>query len=123
MEISKWSQQSTLLNVQATSLHYYEDAVINAPVEELLIADAPLVASAILLVAVYTLFVLGSCSPIHFRAASTGTGTVCLLLSITSGYGVAFATGNLISRAHNILPFMVLGIGVDDLYVIVNGID
>ena len=50
-------------------------------------------------------------------------GIACVGLSVTSGYGLAFASGNYISRAHAMLPFMVLGIGVDDMYVIVNTID
>ena len=97
--------------------------MLNAPVPDLLIGDAPLVLTAVVLVSTYTLTVLGGCSPIHFRAMATLIGTLCIGLSITSGYGIAFATGNPISRAHGILPFMVLGIGVDDLYVIVNSID
>jgi len=40
-----------------------------------------------------------------------------------SGYAIAFACGQLISMAHNILPFMLLGIGVDDLFVIVSCIE
>ena len=47
----------------------------------------------------------------------------CVLLSITSGYGIAFALGFKASTINNVVPFMILGIGVDDMFVIVNTID
>ena len=50
-------------------------------------------------------------------------GMTCVLLSVTSGYGVSFAFGWKVSKFHNILPFMIMGIGVDDMFVIVNTID
>ena len=72
---------------------------------------------------VYTNIVLGSCSPIYFRSVSAMVGLGCVLFAISSGYGLAFALGWRASLAHNILPFMLLGIGVDDMFVIVNCID
>ena len=50
-------------------------------------------------------------------------GLGCIVLSITSGYGLAFAFGRRASLAHNVLPFMLIGIGVDDMFVIVSCVD
>ena len=50
-------------------------------------------------------------------------GLLCVILSCSAGYSVSFAAGLQISRLHNILPFMIVGIGVDDMFVIVNTID
>ena len=66
---------------------------------------------------------LGNCSPIHCRCFLASIGLLCVSLSITAGGGVCFAIGQLMSTVHNILPFMLLGIGVDDMFVIVNTID
>ena len=79
--------------------------------------------TAICMVSVYSIFVLGGCSPVHFRSASAGVGLLCILLATVSGYSISFYFGYLITHIHNILPFMVLGIGVDDMFVIVNTID
>ena len=87
------------------------------------IGDGVYMGSAIVLITIYSYIVLGSCSPIHFRAFSAMVGLMCVLLATTSGYALSFATGMLFSRFHAVLPFMLLGIGVDDMYVIVNTID
>ena len=71
----------------------------------------------------YSFFVLGSFSTVHFRSVTAMVGMSCVFLSISAGYGTAFALGLKVSKFHNILPFMVLGIGVDDMFVIVNTID
>ena len=85
--------------------------------------DAVFLLSAIILITAYSYFVLGSFSPIHFRALSAMVGLSCVLLATTSGYAIAFAAGFKFSRMHPVLPFMLMGIGVDDMYVIVNTID
>ena len=85
--------------------------------------DIILLGVAVCLVSVYSYIVLGSFSPIHFRAATAGIGMFCVLISITAGYAICFLSGLKITNFHNILPFMVIGIGVDNLFVIVNSID
>lgn len=79
--------------------------------------------SAICLISIYSVLVLGNCSPIHFRAVSSGIGILCVILSTVDGYSLAAACGLKATKIHNILPFMILGIGVDDMFVIVNTID
>ena len=85
--------------------------------------DAVFLLSAIILITLYSYFVLGSCSPLHFRALAAMVGLSCVLLATTSGYAIAFSFGFKFSRMHPVLPFMLMGIGVDDMYVIVNTID
>ena len=80
-------------------------------------------AAAIILIFVYANIVLGSCSPIYMRSLSAMIGLACVILSVVTGYAVASSFGWKASLAHNILPFMLLGIGVDDMFVIVSCID
>ena len=80
-------------------------------------------AIAIAFIFVYSNLVLGTCSPIQFRSVSAIIGIFCVLISIAAGYGTALAAGYLMSLAHNLLPFMLLGLGVDDMFVIVTCID
>ena len=88
-----------------------------------LFGDFFIVAISIAFIFIYSNLVLGACSPIHFRSVSAMFGIFCVFISITAGYGIAFATGNLMSLIHNLLPFMLLGLGVDDMFVIVTCID
>ena len=87
------------------------------------VGDFNLVIAAILLIFIYSNVVLGSCSPVHLRTASASVGIGCVILSVIAGYGMAFLIGQKFSQAHNILPFMLIGLGVDDMFVIVNCID
>ena len=87
------------------------------------VGDLIMMGISLSLVTIYSLFVLGSCSPVHFRCVTALIGLTCVLLATTAGYGMSFAAGKLISRLHGFLPFMLVGIGVDDIFVIVNTID
>ena len=79
--------------------------------------------SIFLFIYIYSIFVLGSCSPIHMRIVTAVIGLSCVGLSIGSGYGLAFLAGYRFSDMHTVLPFLILGLGVDDMFVIVNTID
>ena len=80
-------------------------------------------AISIALITTYSFFVLGNCSPIHMRALSAMVGIFCVLLSTAAGYGLSFYAGQYISPMHSLLPFLMFGLGVDDMFVIVNSID
>ena len=66
---------------------------------------------------------LGNCSPIHCRCVQASIGLACVTFSICAGGGICFLIDLKMTTVHNILPFMLLGIGVDDMFVIVNTID
>ena len=57
------------------------------------------------------------------RVVSAIIGLSCVGLSIAAGYGFAFILGYKFSDMHGVLPFLILGLGVDDMFVIVNTID
>ena len=79
--------------------------------------------TALMLIFLYSFIVLGNCSSIHMRGVSALVGVSCVGLSIISGYGIAAHFGYMISKMHNMMPFLMLGLGVDDMFVIVNSID
>ena len=79
--------------------------------------------TAIMLIFLYSFFVLGNCSPMHLRSMAAFVGVSCVGLSIISGYGIAAYHGYMVSKMHNMMPFLMLGLGVDDMFVIVNSID
>lgn len=78
---------------------------------------------SIVLVSTYTVFILGGCSPVHFRACSAGVGLFCIAFAYASCQYVAFALGHKFSNIHSLLPFLLLGIGVDDMFVVCNAVD
>ena len=50
-------------------------------------------------------------------------GLICIFMSYFSGFGVMFAFGGEVAGVHNLMPFLLIGIGVDDMFVIANAID
>ena len=50
-------------------------------------------------------------------------GLICIFLSYFSGFGVMFNLGGQVAGVHNLMPFLLIGIGVDDMFVIANAID
>ena len=79
--------------------------------------------TAIALIFLYSFIVLGNCSPVHMRSVAAVVGVSCVGLSICAGYGIAGHYGYLVSKMHTLMPFLMLGLGVDDMFVIVNSID
>lgn len=88
-----------------------------------LMSDLKMVGQAIGLVSVYCIVFMGSFSPIHFRSAAGGIALLCVALSFASSSGFAYLVGAKSAGIHNLLPFMLIGIGVDDMFVISSAID
>lgn len=85
--------------------------------------DLSLVQVSVMLVAVYCIVFMGGCSPIHFRSAAAGITLLCVGLSFGASNGLAFLVGGRSAGIHNLLPFLLIGIGVDDMFVISSNID
>ena len=78
---------------------------------------------SITLIVFYCAIFLGSCSPIHCRLILALTGVFCVIMACASGFGVCLIYGWKMSELSNALPVLMLGIGVDDMFVICNAID
>ena len=78
---------------------------------------------AIGLIALYCSVFLGSCSPIHCRLSLALVGIFCVILSCTTGEALSYVLGWKVSDFNSVLPVLMLGIGVDDMFVICNAID
>lgn len=117
-QISEFEKQSELLKVYTFDNKIWEVGFLSE-----VGTDAALLVTAFLMIFIYSFFVLGACSPIHMRVLSAIIGLSCVGLSISAGYGLSFIAGYKFSDMHGVLPFLILGLGVDDMFVIVNTID
>ena len=88
-----------------------------------LTSDLQLIIMAQYIVGIYTFFFLGSCSPVHCRACPALLGLVCVILSYFSGFSAMFFLGGQVTGVHNLMPFLLIGIGVDDMFVVANAVD
>ena len=78
---------------------------------------------SILFVAAYCIMFMGSFSPIHFRSGASCITLFCVMLSYTASTGMGFLLGYKTSGINNLLPFLLIGIGVDDMFVLSSAID
>lgn len=85
--------------------------------------DLNLIILAIILVGLYTFFTLGNCSPMYCRCLGALCGLVCIIFAYTTGFGFMFIVGGKTDGVHQLLPFLLLGIGVDDMFVMCNAVD
>ena len=88
-----------------------------------LAGDIDFVVTSVVLIVTYLLTFLGSCSPIHCRVMLTLTATFCITLSYVAGFGFCFVFKYQVTQMHNLIPFLLLGIGVDDMFVMCNAVD
>ena len=57
------------------------------------------------------------------RWAMSGAAVVLVALATVAGFGISSLAGLIYSPVHSVLPFVLLGIGVDDAFVIANAFD
>ena len=59
----------------------------------------------------------------HSRTAIAFGGLVIIALSYVTGSGIAGTLGFEKAGVHNLLSFMLIGIGADDMFVLCNALD
>ena len=82
-----------------------------------------LIILAIIFVGIYTFLALGNCSPIYCRCLVALTGLLCVIFAYTCGFGFMFICGGKTDGVHQLIPFLLIGIGVDDMFVMANAVD
>lgn len=66
---------------------------------------------------------LGKFNRVQQRAALSVAGLAAVGLGLVTAYGLCVLLGFMYTQLHTVLPFLLLGIGVDDMFVIVQSFD
>jgi len=85
--------------------------------------DAIMMPIGFIIVFVYVTFMLGRLDCLQQRSMLAGAGLTAIGLTIGFTYGVCSAVGLFYGPMHNIIPFLLLGIGIDDMFVIMQCYD
>ena len=114
----EFNKNSTYINVDVMTMRAMMFDIMND-----FSADLLLLQVSILMVGSYISFNIGGLSPIHCRCSVSFWGLICVLICYIGGFSVAFNLGYKMSGVHSLLPFLLIGIGGDDMFVIANAID
>ena len=79
--------------------------------------------AAIAVLLIYSLLMLGSCSPIHCRVLISMTGIMTIVLASYAGIGLCSMLGYKKDEMHDTMLILMLGLGLDDMFVVCNALD
>ncbi|KAF6037774.1 PTCHD3 [Bugula neritina] len=82
-------------------------------------ADVILLAAGIVIIICYVAIVMGKFNEVEHKVYLALVGVFGIGLAILVSYGLASALGQFYGPIHPILPFLLLGLGVDDMFVII----
>lgn len=86
-----------------------------------ILGDISFLAAGNAIVFVYIMLMLGKFSWVEQRIYLSVAGIISIVMGIIVSYGICSAAGLFFGPMHNILPLLLLGIGIDDMFVIVQG--
>ncbi|XP_052073825.1 NPC1-like intracellular cholesterol transporter 1 isoform X1 [Mytilus californianus] len=82
-------------------------------------SDTKLLSAGFSIVFIYVILTLGRFNLLEQKLYLSLAGLLVVGLSIMFAYGLAMACGVIYGPVHALMPFLLLGIGVDDMFVIV----
>lgn len=85
--------------------------------------DLFLFALAFLLMILYTMTALGKLDAVHSKMWLALVGVATVGISTISGFGFCSLIGVPFTSISQVVPFIVLGIGVDDMFILVNSFE
>ncbi|GLH15775.1 Protein of unknown function [Gryllus bimaculatus] len=102
------------LSVSDTSYFSYKDVL-----GQVLQNNITVLFAGFSLIILYVIIMLGRCNMVEQRILLSLLGVSVIGQSILASYGLCFYMGFFWGPLHPVLPFLLLGVGVDNIYVLV----
>ena len=81
--------------------------------------DLKLIQVGLVLLSLYGILILGKFHPVHFKALLAIGGLLAVMFAYVEAMGLTSYLGINIAGPHNVIPFLLLGIGLDDMFVLI----
>lgn len=109
--------------LSSINVYFRAPRSVDDELSETVAGDLPKFVIAILIMFAYSSVVISYLGWTRTRIWISIAGTISIILSIASSFGVASAVGATASSITLLLPFILIGIGLDDMFVLVDSID
>eukprot|EP00892_Ulva_mutabilis_P004763 jgi/Ulvmu1/2659/UM014_0114.1 len=107
----------------ATDLFFFLPRSVISAVDASITGAIDLVAIAVVVICTFVSLVFFRRDTVFTRSSLALLGCLCIALSIGAGFGLSFYLGVPFTSVTQVLPFILLGIGVDDLFVIIRSLE
>jgi predicted RND superfamily exporter protein len=106
------------MEIYAVTLRSYNDVL-----HDVLNSNMTVLFCGMALITIYVIVMIGRCNAIQQRIYLSLMGICVVAQALLSSYGLCFYMGFFYGPVHPILPFLLLGIGVDDMFVIMQSLE
>ncbi|KAK2569522.1 Patched domain-containing protein 3 [Acropora cervicornis] len=120
---TKFNNLMDNFDLSSLELLYYSRVRYAADAGDSIQSDVQLLSIGYVLIIIYVAIMLGKFTRLNVKAWLALLGVVCVGLAIGVSFGLSSAFGVFYGPVHSTLPFLLLGIGVDDMFVIVQAWD
>ena len=114
---------SILLEQRRNSSQFMLDFIVAKSfpdaVNDRITGEIPKVLGSFALMFIYVTLVLGKLNCVDNKSLLSLTGLFSVIMALFTSYGICSLLGLFISPLHNFIPFLLLGLGVDDMFVII----
>ncbi|KAF7383567.1 hypothetical protein HZH66_012917 [Vespula vulgaris] len=105
------------MEIYAVSSRSFKDVL-----HEVMMNNMPILCCGLSLITIYVLSMIGRCNAIEQRLYLSLMGVSVVGQALISSYGICYYLGYFYGPLHRVLPFLLLGIGVDDMFVIMHSL-
>lgn len=106
------------MEIYAVTLRSYQDML-----HQVINSNMTVLFCGMSLITIYVIVMIGRCNAIQQRIYLSLMGISVVGQALLSSYGVCYYMGFFYGPVHPILPFLLLGIGVDDMFVIMQSLE
>eukprot|EP01084_Bolivina_argentea_P008427 15780_1 len=116
-----WALHSNDYNDVTVS--YYTERTFDDELGRIVAGDMPIFGLAIITMTVYLMVTLGTLSCIGARAWLACSAVLVLICSLIMGFGISMFLGTQFNAICALVPYILLGVGVDDMIILVDTFD
>jgi len=106
------------MEIYAVTLRSYQDML-----HQVVNSNMTVLFCGMSLITIYVIVMIGRCNMIQQRIYLSLMGISVVGQALLSSYGICYYLGFFYGPVHPILPFLLLGIGVDDMFVIMQNLE